>query len=206
MGAQQPTDRPGAFSLIELLVVIAVIAVLIGIAMPALSRARQSAQRVACAANLRSIGQAIETYKNDNEQRFPIARYAPPPWLSGAVEPPFPQAMKAFIEPDSGVYICPSDEVVHRMTYTDDRDVQRTCGVSYQYSTILSGLRIEDTPLVRFLGLKPHEVPVMYDFDGGTFETQSGELVVVEFFHSKRNVLFADGHVDHPSPAPARVD
>jgi prepilin-type N-terminal cleavage/methylation domain-containing protein/prepilin-type processing-associated H-X9-DG protein len=59
-----------AFTLIELLVVIAVIAVLMGILMPALSRAREMAKALKCQANLRTLTTAWYTYATDNDGKL----------------------------------------------------------------------------------------------------------------------------------------
>jgi len=170
------------FTLIEILVVVAVLAVLIAILIPSLSRARQRSKRTACASNLHQIGLAVLSYRQQNGEHFPIARSMPEPFISGPTEPPLFEALKREISPKSRAYACPGD----------DGYVHARCGISYVYVTNLSGLRPNDTPLHRVLKLPVEKIPLASDFDGFT-GSDSG--VTIPFFHLRRNLLFADGHV-----------
>ncbi|MEM9373234.1 MAG: type II secretion system protein [Planctomycetota bacterium] len=183
------------FTLIELLVTIAVIAVLIGILLPAIAPAWDAARKVACGANLRSIGQALEMYKNDHKDAFPVAKYMPDPFLSGSEDVSFPQAMANYIDPDSEAYRCPGDKIIWETDYTDEDGVRQIAGTSYTYVAELSGRPYEQTFFYEFLRRSPSDTPVSYDFDGGTFETQDGREIVTDFFHRTRNIVFVDGHV-----------
>ncbi len=60
------------FTLVELLVVVGIIAMLVGILMPTLGRAREIAQMSMCAANLNAIGKGIQMFMAESEDKFPL--------------------------------------------------------------------------------------------------------------------------------------
>ena len=119
-----------AFTLIELLVVISIIALLVGILLPALGAARTSAQKVACLSNVRQIMIGVAAFNADNNQRFPAEVVG-----DGASSAQWRSNLDGYLgerEEDSKnqVWQCPSDESGQGNTGTNVDDA----GGSYQYN------------------------------------------------------------------------
>jgi prepilin-type processing-associated H-X9-DG protein len=72
---QSQFRRIAAFTLVELLVVIGIIALLISILLPALTKARESANTIKCGANLHAIGQGLAIYAAGNKGKLPFTYY-----------------------------------------------------------------------------------------------------------------------------------
>src|SRR5437660_7472718 len=77
--------RKAAFTLIELLVVIAIIVVIAAILFPVFAAARDKARQAACFSNLKQIGDALQMYLEDYDERLPAfcAQSRLDSWING---------------------------------------------------------------------------------------------------------------------------
>ena len=73
---RRPANHGGAFSLVELLVVLGILALVMGIVLPAVGTARDAAKRTQCLSNLRQLAAAAHGYAADNDGSYPSTYYS----------------------------------------------------------------------------------------------------------------------------------
>ena len=176
--------RPGAFTLVELLAVIGIIAVLIGILMPVLSRAREHARRTKCLSNLRSLGQSMIMYANANRDVLPNLN---PPLMNDDYDGQNNAIVtlnRDYVK-SPAVFHCASDRDLPPTSIdTADMSLPNSGRVSYDFFSIY--FAPEDGPRLSKLKL----APLAWDIEGGKTTPTSRQ----NHGTAGGNVVFSDGH------------
>ena len=172
-GACPPLLR--AFTLIELLVVIAIIAVLAGLLLPVVSKAKEHGRSSACLSNLRQVGIALQLYVQDNQNRLPVM-------YDALLSTNAPMTNSATVDIVLTNYLgspkilrCPSD----------DKELFEQTGSSYGWNILLNGQDADHLQVFN-ITFDPHQIPLMFDKEA--FHRARGEGKGV-------NYLYADGHI-----------
>lgn len=142
-----------AFTLVELLIVIAIIALLVGILLPTLKNARETAWATVCCSNMQQIGKAVNLYANDYKERvWPQFEWAPIQYqLSNMTAPKIGDGvMYLYVDKLAKINECPKNKrqgIDGAVNTAIAPEFGREIGVGFDYTMIgrYQGFRVGST-------------------------------------------------------------
>ena len=200
-----------AFTLIELLVVIGVITMLISLILPALGKARKSAQLAQCKSNLHQVGVGLHQYANDNDACIPQGpedpvlpyypfKYMPTSQIQtftkmGYVSVGYGMIMAEYL-PDGRVFFCPADD--------DQIDVEEELAKINSDENVFSSYfyrhrGLSDKNKIDDLGIHFDGIPARALVMDRNYIDSINHIDKANHAAELVNILYSDGHVSHQS-------
>lgn len=223
----KPPVNPGprAFTLIELLVVISVIALLMGLLLPALGRARDNSRRVKCLANLHSIGQGLQMYLDQEAKGWLLPKVRPLNQGSNNNDPSLLDVMAKYVDaalprettPGSGEWIvsdpwkCPSDQQTWRSTGTS-WEYGPAAVMTFAEAVIVpmfpTRLDMPQVAVSKAYEVHSKKLPILYDaddwhnprYDVNKREADPNDQQGSQFRWDRNALFYGDLHADRAPP------